>query len=398
MVALPSGGRGYDVIKTLPKGKIITSQMSLPDTVIRYGSSSSVAWVREDLELLRAMQFLPGSKGQITVGYGGGGLANSLSNIHQSWTSLRGVSVNKLKLLFSSDQLQRAPGCVSLPRWHDQLEPALSEYGFTSALELLWMSYDDCIMQHGENASFSDWVCAYRSKILSLLADTLGQRCPLVSSLSTIMVPPEILGLSVSDLIRGVRESYEFGYRLINKPVRVLNFPCQKIQDTCSCWHFINLNGEQLGHISGGGPIAKKCRLKGVGGLTVQAVIDQGGGPSGALIYYLQGIAGNNQNVVVLARDYSKGNVYEVLRSFLEDPQNRTSVFPVGSFNLFTTGTNPKISVDSAVLYEIAGRTGSLAKLLDQLMSVVPIPFEGGYEMYVELALDGNISVNRKEV
>ncbi|MCA9391691.1 hypothetical protein KC614_00615 [candidate division WWE3 bacterium] len=359
--------------------------------IVEYGSSSAVAWVREDIALLRAVSMLPRAVGVVTLAKGGLSLADSLTDTQASFGLLDGAG--DLRSLFTTEQLYRPAGQVPLPRWSD-FRSMYRSFGFSASMEIIKACFDVTAAR-----SWFDFVGVYRyvtgQFVRSLLA--IPNEWRVVSGEDLFLSADEIAQATVTDFAKTVRDAARIASW--QRAPRVLNFPCQNNVSPCDHWHYINARGRQVGYSPGhGADVPKKCRVRSPQQTTVGQAITYGAGLSGMALYYAMGVLGNLSDHVILARDYSKGQVYRVLESFLRDKSNRLHVIPYGATYLYARGSDPAKSLDSLVLLEVLLRSGKPADIVRQIFAGFPVPYKSPHEVFVELDLDGTVTVSHREV
>ena len=372
---------------------------------MEYGSSAAVAWAREDFCTLKATSQFPGACGVGTIARGGIALADCLSQTEASWGVLGKSSTQPLQDLFSREALYHPACAVSLPAW-EILKEVLCRNRFEKSLDIAAACHNEAVAVDGKWDTF---VALYRYVTMQLMNWYWGPRVPFtITSLEDISTTSGLGEFYIADpysLQKQKGVAHGAHPSLVQEvcdarpsrgwPARVLNFPCQNSFDRCGKWHFINSSGIQLGNPTGGGNIPKKCRLRMNKYPRVKDALILGGGLSGVSAYYLFGLLGKSGTFCFLARDYSKGLVFEVLHGALQDVENQTYPLPYGSFYLYGKGCDPKVSIDSLVLLEILLRSDKPDAIVRTVLDAAPVPYEGPYETHVIVSLSGEVQVQK---
>lgn len=359
---------------------------------IEYGSSSAVAWIREDLVMMNALTQMPGSVGLLTLAKGGVSLRESLLQTVGSWGVLGGNVGGAITGLFTRDELY-SPACwASLPRW-SEFWRLLESSGFSAVKEVVQKCY-----MAVEGGSWFDFVGLYRHVTGQYLSKVLGLSVEMTTMAGedVALTSQAIAKMSINELARMVGDAARIGSW--QQSPRVLNFPCQA-KSRCDHWHYLNTRGRQVGYKPGAGAdVPKPCRIRSPQLVSVRDAITLGAGLSGMGIYFVAGMLGQEGEHLVVARDYSKGQIYRVLSRFFEDNSNRLRVLPYGATYIFGKGCDPKVSIDGLVLLEILLRSKNPKRILTQVFEALPIPYAEAEETHIEIGLDGTVNITRKEV
>lgn len=377
-------------------GNIVLARMgvkppSIPNNalLVEYGSSHNLAWVREDLKLLKMVSLVPNGVGVIMLSKGNGSLEESLETMTKSfgWSKAKGLKM--FKALFPQETLWQAPAKAPLPK-REKLLGTYVSLGISKTLEVVTAVYDEVAKSR---ASWADFVAVYRYVLAQLINVQFGPKVPLVIvSVEDFLVQTNRLkNISISEYLSGLRQSLGGDFDWIRE-IRALNYPCQN----CQNWHHVTSKGNCWQ--GQGQSVKKKCRLKNFDQTKLTEVLEKGAGLSGAGIYMAFGELGRQSTICTLARDYSKGKVFQMLKSYLEDPQNGLHLLPVGSFYLHSEGSESGISVDSLVFWEFLARLGSKANAaFSQIWHALPVPFtKRGEETHIRLCVGGSLEISRR--
>lgn len=366
----------------LQKLGVVVPRVPKRALLIEYGSSHNVAWVREDLKLLKVISLIPNGVGVIMLSNGNGSLEESLG-------VSRSKALTAFKELFPPGILWQAPAKASLPKREKLLE-AYASLGISEGLKVIAAVYDEVSKNRG---TWADFVAVYRYVIAQLINMRFGSKVPLVIvSLEDFLVQTNRLkGISISEYLSALRQSLGGDFAWVRE-VRALNYPCQH----CQGWHFVTSKGNCWQ--GQGQSVKKKCRLKNFGQTKLNKVLEQGAGLSGAGIYMAFGELGGQSAICTLARDYSKGKVFQILENYLKHEANGLHLLPVGSFHLYSEGNESGISVDSLVFWEYLRRLGGKASSeFAQIWQALPVPFtRRGEETHIRLCMNGRLEITRR--
>lgn len=361
------------------------------DFILEYGSSTTVAWVREDLKIIKGTQLLPKALGVITLSQGGGPLSEALSSLAESAPVLQKVStlkaLNLLKRLFNPRDLAKPAFQVSLPGW-SILETVFLELGIEKSLEIARTCFR-VVETHSGN--WADFIAVLRFVIAQLLNQIyLPLQIPLaivsIEDLFLCSSLEEMTATEYLELLRSIMNPFFW-----DRAVRAFNYFCSR----CNEWHYLDSKGQSLWFKGGkGGTVKKKCRLN-YQNQTVSKLLREGAGLSGAGIYLAEGLLGKTGQHVFLARNYSRGNVFKVLGPFFENPSNGAFALPVGAFYFYGQGCNPKISLDSLAFLEILLENPKPVEVVSKVMDALPVPYSKERDcISIEISLDGKVQVH----
>ena len=352
-----------------------------------------MAWVREDLNLLKAVSLIPNAVGVITLARGNGSLGESLKTMAESYLTVgmqRQKALAVLQSLFPQDVLWQAPAKAPLPKKERLLE-TYSELGISENLKVVETVHDEVTRSNG---SWADFVAVYRYVVAQLINVSFGLSVPLaVVSLEDLLMRNTMLGqIPVSKYCSMLRDALGGDHWWVRE-VRGLNYPCQRCKD----WHHMSSGGKcQKGR---GQQVKKKCKFRQTGQITLTQILEKGVGLSGAGVYMAFGELGSENAIFTLARDYSRGRVYEVLKTYLKNEANGLHLIPIGSLYLYADGGSKSgISVDSLMFWEFLARLGDEANgEFAQIWQALPVPFtKRGEEIRVMLCIDGKVKITKR--
>lgn len=402
--------RGVAVLKTLPQDKIVWNAQGISGP-IEFGSTSAVAWLREDLALIIALANNPGATGNITLARGGISLEHCLEDTIASMPILNG-NTKLLMQLFTQAQLRMPAGVIKLPPWPD-IKKVYLAMGLRAKLTLDVASVAHQTASRNGN-TWAEYVKAYRLAVVQELI-RIAKLPQLGTRITSAFVEDIILDAELGDTLLFSPEQWIAGIRTSRgglaqqiasamgiydngSGIRIINFPCQNTKNPCENMHFIDIHGRQRGHKGLGDEVPKRCRLKNLRALTLSDIFALGGCVSGAALYYLWGQLGERATFSFLTQDYSRGGVYAVLGPAFNSPTNRAKAIPFGAFYVYSKGCDPKKSIDSLVFLELLMRNVSPERMLRELLGAVPLPYSGPVETYVEIDKDGTLTIKKKEV
>lgn len=363
------------------------------ERLVEGGASTTSSWVYEDLVLLEAIRRIPGSAGVITVGSGNGAFRNSLDELVDSFKVFKALGFNEENFMvemlnsFPRETWSLPPGFVRVPTGFIPV-PTSGRFSLSAGMgEIPRLIFETW----GSEMSWADFTAVQRYIFAQLINLTFGPKLPLtVVCLEDFILATTTMGdWTLEEYLRNLRSAASLWHE--SRSVRAINYPCQHCHD----WHYLTSKGVCFAQEPKGVQVRKVCWLRPLKTLRLKNVFSGGAGLSGMGLYLAFGEIGKKFSFISLARDYSKGEVYQVLKSFLAEPTNGLYLFPVGAVYLYGTNTKSEWGLHSMIFWKILQRIPYPGRLVAQIRENLPVPLGEISPIWLELGKNGELKIQK---